>query len=164
MWMFFAVTAWAGSLVINGVTVDPEDLKGERIEGANVLIDDRGVMFITAPDYQVPTVSEIAPEMPAVEVVEPEATGESVPAPVQAGLWWMVTQDNGSLGHTVEVWINEQRVATYASGQAPQIKDLGNHLVPGENSVTLRSRSSNAGGGDDGRSLGSSSSATLSTK
>ena len=25
MWMFFAVTAWAGSLVINGVTVDPED-------------------------------------------------------------------------------------------------------------------------------------------
>lgn len=145
MWMFFAVTAWAGSLVINGVTVDPAELKGERIEGADVLIDDRGVMFITAPDYQLPTVSEVIPLGEMQEIEAPVA--EARPAPVAAGRWWLVTQDNGSTGHAVEVWLNDQRVATYASGESPQIMDLANHLVPGENTVTLRSRSSNAGGG-----------------
>lgn len=144
MWMFLAVTAWAGSLVINGVTVDPAELKGERIEGADVLIDDRGVMFITAPAYQLPTVSEIAP---AVELDAGEPEPAAPPPPVAAGQWWMVTQDNGSTGHTVEVWLNDQRVASCTSGEPPQIMDLGNHLVPGENTVTLRSRSSNAGGG-----------------
>ncbi len=49
MWVVWAWAAMAGSLVINGVTVETGDLKGERIASAEILIDDRGVVFIRRP-------------------------------------------------------------------------------------------------------------------
>ena len=36
---------------------------------------------------------------------------------VAAARWWMVTEDNGSTGHQVEVWVNGQLAQTVVSGQ-----------------------------------------------
>jgi hypothetical protein len=125
------------------VTVETGDLKGETIASAEILIDDRGVVFITAPDYAVPTVTVVGEE-PAV--VEGEVLTDAV-STVPPGHWWLATQDNDSSGHEVEVWINDQRVVTYGSGQGPRIVDLGKDLQFGDNTVTMRSRSANVEGG-----------------
>ncbi len=79
-------------------------------------------------------------------VEESEDLTETV-STVSSGHWWLATQDNGSSGHEVEVWINDQRVLTYGSGQGPRIVDLGANLQFGDNMVTMRSRSANAEGG-----------------
>lgn len=77
----------------------------------------------------------------------PGAPAALPPSNVAPARWWLVTEDNGSAGHTVEVLINGQVVRTLGSGQPQQIVDVGRWLRVGANQVEVRSQSTNAGGG-----------------
>src|SRR5690606_6415943 len=69
------------------------------------------------------------------------------PSGVPEARWWLVVEDDGSRGHTIEILINGELVETVRSGEIPRILDVGAHLVPGENRILLRSTSTQASGG-----------------
>jgi hypothetical protein len=73
------------------------------------------------------------------------------PAPLDANVpqatWWLVTQDDGSTGHVVEVWVNGRLAETVRSGEAQRIVDIGRHLKRGANEVRISSESTNPAGG-----------------
>lgn len=88
----------------------------------------------------------------------PEASRDSIttartrsrrlhPSGVPEARWWLVVEDDGSRGHTIEILINDTHVETIRSGEIPRILDVGGHLVPGPNRVVLRSVSTQASGG-----------------
>ena len=58
--------------------------------------------------------------------------------------WWLVTEDNGSGGHRIDVHINDQLAHTLQSGQPQQIVDISAFLRKGSNQVVVKS--SSAGG------------------
>jgi hypothetical protein len=58
-----------------------------------------------------------------------------------------VTDDGGTAGHTIEVWINGQLVQTVRSGDVQRILDAGRWLHPGDNQVEIRSSSVKPAGG-----------------
>jgi hypothetical protein len=100
-----AAPAWAGSsgaaVYINGVRA--EALRDVQLKGVNVRVDAQGNVWIDAPQY-------------AVEV-DGRAAGASVaPVAVESGLYWLVIEDNGSVGHSVQVAINGALVRTVVSG------------------------------------------------
>jgi hypothetical protein len=59
----------------------------------------------------------------------------------------MVTEDNGSTGHQVEIWVNGQLAQTVTSGQPQKIVDVGRWLRIGANQVLVKSSSTNPTGG-----------------
>jgi hypothetical protein len=80
-------------------------------------------------------VASLAPPIP------PPAPA-AYPSGVARGRWWLVTDDKGSLGHTVEIHVNGQLVHTVRSGEPQRIVDVGAFLRPGANEVVCRSFSS----------------------
>jgi hypothetical protein len=64
-----------------------------------------------------------------------------------AARWWLVTEDNASTGHTIEVYVNGALAHTVMSGGGQQILDLSDHLRPGANAVRMQSNSVSATGG-----------------
>jgi len=79
---------------------------------------------------------------PQATPAEPEPTG-----PVQAGSWWLASEDNASRGHEVRVYINGTLVKTIGSGQPQVIMDVSSYLERGSNDVMIMTRSLNPGGG-----------------
>ena len=63
------------------------------------------------------------------------------------GQWWLVSDDSGSQGHTVDVFVNGALARTVTSGQAQVILDLGPFLAPGANRVHLQAQSTAPAGG-----------------
>jgi hypothetical protein len=61
--------------------------------------------------------------------------------------WWLVTEDNNTGGHTIEVVINDQVAHTLRSGQPQQIVDISAFLIRGINTIVVKSNSSAATGG-----------------
>jgi len=61
--------------------------------------------------------------------------------------WWMVTEDNASGGHSIQVLINEKLAYSLQSGQPQQIVDISAFLRKGANTVLVKSSSSGASGG-----------------
>ena len=72
-------------------------------------------------------------------------------APVDPGVpqarWWLVTEDNGSSGHSVEILINGRVAEVVRSGDPQRIIDIGRHLRLGNNDIQIRSNSTGGGGG-----------------
>jgi hypothetical protein len=132
-----AAPAWAGSsgaaVYINGVRA--EALRDVQLKGVNVRVDAQGNVWIDAPQY-------------AVEV-DGRAAGASVaPVAVESGLYWLVIEDNGSVGHSVQVAINGALVRTVVSGAGVKVLDLGPFLKRGANTVLVQAAAvSGAGGG-----------------
>ena len=98
----------------------------------------------TAPQPTAPMV----PGMQATTAPPPAAPPSAPPTSgVLPARWWLVTEDNASVGHTVEVLINGQAVKTMGSGLPQAIIDVGRWLRPGTNQVEVRSNSVNPSGG-----------------
>jgi hypothetical protein len=121
------VLAWlpvasAGALYINGVRADePPAL---TLEGVTVRIDAGGNIFIDAPRYNVQVVSAA----PAVAVRPTVATA----APLT---WYLVSEDQASVGGAVDVYVNGSYVRRLQSGQSQVLVDLSSFVRPGPNTV-----------------------------
>ncbi len=158
LWLLSVVAA-AGNLYINGTFVEPRSVSGVTLEKVTVRFDDAGNIMVEAPGYKIqvvdppsgavtpplppaPTASTLAPPMPATVGTPPPSASGVTPA-----RYWLVTEDSGSAGHTVEVWINGSRALEIRSGQPQKILEVGRWMRPGPNQVVVRSNSVNATGG-----------------
>lgn len=141
--------ALAGSVFVNGVNVD--GLRDQTFENATVTLDSQGNVIITAPNYQIQVAGGTTPPTGPAATVPPPAPVPPPPPPptggVAPGRWWLVTEDNGSQGHNVDVVVNGTTVRTVRSGDAQLILDLGPWLHPGANQIRVVSNSVNASGG-----------------
>lgn len=152
-------TADAGNVYINGVQAN--GLTNFELSEVDVKIDARGDVYIDAPRYSIEIISN---EPAPVPEPEPEATPDAVvevapePAPVAPIVappeqpvppesWWLVSQDNGSTGHVVDVFVGGQPVATIQSGDAQVMLDISVFLVPGDNTVNFNARPGQPAGG-----------------
>jgi hypothetical protein len=131
--------AWAGSLYINGTLVEPRSLGNVSLQGATVRFDGQGNIYVDAPGYRVQAVGVAAPA--------PAPAPKPAPSPVAYGRWWLVTEDRGSSGHSVEVWINGALAQTVRSGGGDQLIELSRHLKLGPNDIRIRSFSTEPAGG-----------------
>lgn len=154
-WMMSAA-ALAGSVYVNGVNVD--GLRNQTFENVSVTIDAQGNVQITAPGYRIEVVGQQAAAPPpytasVTQAGSGSASVSSAKAPaapqvgVGSGRWWLVTEDNASSGHSIEVWVNGQLVQTVRSGDGQLIIDIGAWLKSGANTVTMKSSSVSPGGG-----------------
>jgi hypothetical protein len=135
-WLLLA-SALAGDLFVNDKRILPESMAGIYLEDVNVRFDSEGNMYVDASAYQISV-----------------ATQDSAPAPqpktptvVAVERWWMVTEDNATLGHAATVRVNGQAVHTVRSGDPQKLLDLAPFLQPGLNAVSIQTQSTNAGGG-----------------
>jgi hypothetical protein len=137
--VWWVAAAWAGGVFINGTLVDPRSVAGVSLAQANVRFDDQGNVSIEAPGYKVQPVGVPTPT--------PRPAPNPTPA-VAYGHWWLVTEDRGSAGHSVEVYINGQLVQTVRSGQGQQkLYELSRYLRLGPNAIVIKSYSTNPSGG-----------------
>lgn len=107
------------------------------------------------PGYAAPApqpYGQPAPQ-PYGAAAQPQPYGTPVPGAlvnpngINKASWWLVTEDNGSGGHSVDVLINDQVAHTLRSGQAQQIVDISAFLQKGNNKVLVKSNSAGATGG-----------------
>lgn len=144
--------ALAGDVYINGVRADV--LPVMSMEQVTVRFDAQGNIWIDAPTYRVsvvvggsaPPASPTAAPAPPVPA-SPPAPAARAPGAVPAATWWLVTEDNDSTGHDVELVINGVSVRHVRSGEAQVILDVGPWLVRGPNTVTLQAAAGVYGGG-----------------
>jgi hypothetical protein len=149
--LFSLVMAHGADVYVNGTQVDSRSLVGNHFESVDIKVDGNGVLHITAPGYKVEVVGggmtpfgQVAEETVAVQ----SATVPLVPDNgVARARWWLVTEDNASGGHVVEIHINGELTHTIRSGENQKILDVGSYLKLGDNSVVVRSESTNASGG-----------------
>ncbi len=127
--------AEAARVYINDVRADA--LRDMELRGVDVRFDERGDIYIIAPNYNIEVVGG------SDEEADSEGAGEAV----AEGVWWLVTQDNASSGHEVEVYVGDTLVKTIRSGGAQVIMDLGPYLVRGENTISFVSKGGEVGGG-----------------
>jgi hypothetical protein len=126
MWaalLLVLATASAGELYINGVRAT--GLRDQSFEDADVRIDEQGDIHITAPRYVIRSLDPV-PSEPTLQA-----------SAVSAGRYWLVTEDNRSTGHTIEVFVNGDLVRRVRSGEPQLILDLAPWLTPGANNVTF---------------------------
>ncbi len=112
-----------------------------------------GAPAAPTPGYGAPQ----PPAQPPQNSYGPAATPNGQPAPgvapsvnangIAKASWWLVTEDNGSGGHSIDVLINDQVAHSLRSGQAQQIVDISAFLAKGANKVTVKSNSNGASGG-----------------
>ncbi len=160
MLTLLSTIALAGTVFVNGVDVG--DMRGQTFEDCTVVFDSSGDLHISAPGYDIqvqsaPGVSPPPPIEPPVATTtgsivstQPTLNQQALPPAGQGiseGEWWLVSDDSGSHGHTVDVFVNGVLARTVSSGQAQVILDLGPFLVPGPNRVHLQAQSSGPTGG-----------------
>lgn len=157
--------ALAGSVYVNGVDVG--DMRNQTFEDCTVVFDSSGNLHISAPGYEIqvmdtpepantapPAASGFDPRVGQAPAASAPAAVSAPPAPVTAptpgvapGVYWLVSDDSGSAGHAVDVYINGNLVSNVTSGQPQAILDLAPWVVPGVNRVHLQATSTNAAGG-----------------
>ncbi len=158
MLLWLASTALAGQLYINGVFVDPATIAGVEMKNVTITFDASGNIQVAAPGYKIEVVDPPgATSTPPPAPVGAQAAGARPPVPatpppqtnsgVAPARWWLVTEDNASVGHTIEILVNGTPVKTVGSGLPQQILDVGKWLRPGTNQVEVRSNSVGASGG-----------------
>ncbi len=134
--LLLSVPGWAArarkavdppEIYINGVRV--ERVVDTTLRGVNVRFDEDGNIWIDAPGYVIQGMQSTAEQ--------PTGPGKG---PVPAGRWWLVIDDRDSYGHTVDVLVNGQRVATIRSGQSNPVVDLAPYLQWGLNTVRFEAR------------------------
>ena len=120
-----ATPAEAGKVYINGVRADA--LRNTQLKDVDVVIDENGDVQISAPQYNIEVVGGSGEE----ESSDADERG------VEKGVWWLVTEDNKSSGHEIDVYIDGTKIKTIKSGGAQVILDLGPHLRRGLNEVSF---------------------------
>lgn len=167
--------ARAGELYINGVRA--QGMPVMTMENVTVRFDAQGNIWVDAPQYQVtvvkggtgappapattspypapaPTPAAYVPAPSAVPAPAYAPAPSAVPAPaagaslgIAAGKWWLVTEDNDSVGQDVEVVVNGVSVRHVRSGETQAILDLGPYLRSGSNTLSMRAAPGSYGGG-----------------
>ncbi|MSP56808.1 MAG: hypothetical protein EXR69_14585 [Myxococcales bacterium] len=137
VWLCLLLPAFAGSVYINGVRAD--ELPVVSLVGVNVRIDVTGNLYIDAPKYQVQVVGGAG-----VPAGAPAPAPSVRPAP-SASVWYLVSEDEGSSGGVVEVYVNDRYVRRLESGQAQVLVDLSGYVRPGANRVQFVVRTAPAG-------------------
>jgi hypothetical protein len=142
-WMNVAL---ATTVYINGVRADV--LPEITLTNVTVKVDAKGDLYITAPGYKV----EVAPPTSYTPGYAPTGTPiQSNPPPVAStvtnpptatsgvpvGTWWLVTEDNQSMGQIVDVVVNGTVVRRVQSGDPQLILDLAPYLHRGANTVSM---------------------------
>lgn len=122
--------ALAGTVYINGVQVDL--LPVVTLYGATVRMDQDGNIWIEAPNYKVQVVGGGAP------------AAASAPVKV-ARTWYLVSEDEGSSGGIVDVYVNDQYVRRLQSGSSQVLLDLSSAVRRGANKVQFVVRSAPSG-------------------
>jgi hypothetical protein len=141
----------AGTIYVNGV--DVTGLRGQSFDNVTITFDSNGDVHISAPQYEIEVVDPTAATVPP-PTTSPTPPPAAIPEPappepsgVAEGRWWLITEDNGSVGHSVEIIINDVRVQTVKSGGEQLIEDVAAWLRPGTNKIRMVSISMDAGGG-----------------
>ncbi len=123
-----SMPAAAGHIYINDVQVD--GLRNQDFQKVDVRIDANGDIYIEAKNY-------------TIKLLEPADGSTATPPPEQAvaavepGLYWLVSEDNESIGHAVEVYVNNILVRTVRSGDAQVVVDLAPYLKRGKNIIKM---------------------------
>jgi len=112
-------------LYVNGVQAD--GLRGYEFKSVNVRIDDQGNVWVDAPQYRVEVQGSASNA----------GSSSSAPAAAPMGRYWLVTQDNQSQGHEIEVLVNGVLVQKIRSGDAQLILDIGKYLKVGSNTIVF---------------------------
>ena len=121
--LWLAGLALAGAVYINGVRVDV--LPVVTLNGATVRMDQNGDIWIDAPNYKIQVVgSAPAPVSTSGPVASTAATARA---------WYLVSEDEGSSGGIVDVYINGTYVRRLQSGQSQILVDLSTFVHPGSN-------------------------------
>ncbi len=156
MVFWLASVAFAGNLYINGTLVDSRSISGVMLEQVDLKIDASGNIYVDAPGYKIEVVDPgsgavSTPPAPALNPPPrpvPRAAGGGPTANgVARARWWLVTEDNGSVGHTIEIYVGGALRQTLQSGGPQRILDIGPWLSLGDNQLEMKSTSSNASGG-----------------
>ena len=74
----------------------------------------------------------------------PEPTGDRE---VPSNRWWLISEDNQSTGHVIDIEINGTVIQTFKSESKTLIFDAGPYLNMGDNQVRFISRGKKSGGG-----------------
>ena len=137
----FLSVAHAGSLYVNGVRADT--LRNFEFSHVDVKVDDQGNIWVDAPLYKVEMQSPDQAKAPEVRTVETPGT---VPTPsasdAPVGVYWLVTEDNASVGHTIDVVVNGTLAQKVRSGDTQVILDIGKYLKVGTNTVVMTAQPS----------------------
>ena len=126
-------SANAGSdLYVNGVKVN--GLRSYEFRDVGVRVDENGDVWVDAPNYKI----EVS-----------GGSGDLEMAPVDPGRYWLVTQDNNSGEHRLEVLINGELIKEIRSGDDQVILDLAPFLNQGTNTVLIKALPSSTPTGGD---------------
>ena len=137
----------AATLYVNGTPV--EGLRDFEFTNVTVQVDENGDVFIIAPQYNV-SLGDAAEAKNKKRRKNKDVT--TPPAPtgdgsVVANRWWLISDDNQTVGHVVDVTINDTVVSTFKSAGKQLIMDIGPYLNAGDNTVKFVSRGDTPSGG-----------------
>ncbi len=99
------------------------------------------------PQPAAPVVAPPEATVGPPEIVAPVALAPVAPPAVAPERYWLVSEDNGSTGHQVQVLVNGVLAATAASGAGDLLLDVGPWLTPGPNIITLNASATGPLGG-----------------
>jgi hypothetical protein len=134
--------AQAGTLYVNGVRAD--GLRDFEFNQVNVRIDAQGNVWVDAPRYQV----EVDQVASAQQSYAPQTNQNyRTASAVVGGRYWLVTEDNSSVGQNLDVVINGNLAHKIRSGEGQVIMDLGPYLRQGPNTIIFNASSPGGGGG-----------------
>ena len=137
----------AATLYVNGTPV--EGLRDFEFTNVTVQVDENGDVFIIAPQYNV-SVGDVAEAKNKKRrknkdvTTPPAASGDGT---VSANRWWLISDDNQTSGHVIDVTINDTVISTYKSAGKQLIMDVGPYLNAGDNTVRFVSRGDKPSGG-----------------
>lgn len=142
-----ALSANAATLYVNGTPVD--SLRSFSFTNVSVEVDENGDVFIIAPQYNVSLGEEAEAKKKKKRknkdvTTPPAATGDGE---VPANRWWLISEDNATTGHVIDVTVNGTVINTFKSAGKPLIMDVGPYLNMGDNSVHFVSRGDKPEGG-----------------
>ena len=160
--LLLSPVTFAGALYINGVRADA--VRDMELKDVNIRVDGDGNIWIDAPRYsvevmqpggqapvppppQAPVAPVVAPTPYTAPVAAPPAPAVVSGAEVAAGSWWLVTEDNQSLGHTIDVYISGVLVKTIKSGDEAVLMDISRYVRRGQNEVLISARAGASLGG-----------------
>jgi hypothetical protein len=165
--LLLSPVTFAGALYINGVRADA--VRNMELKDVNIRVDADGNVWIDAPRYSVEVLqpggqpsapsapqAPAAPAAPMAPVAPPAPMAPPAPpapaaavsgAEVAAGSWWLVTEDNQSIGHTIDVYISGVLVKTIKSGDEDVLMDISRYVRRGKNEVLISARAGASLGG-----------------
>jgi len=141
------MSANAATLYVNGTPA--EGLRDFEFTNVSVQVDENGDIFIVAPQYKVSVGDKAEAKNKKRKkdkdvTTPPDPTGDGA---VPGNRWWLISEDNETSGHVIDVTVNGTVITTFKSAGKQLIMDVGPYLNMGENTVEFVSRGDKPGGG-----------------